>query len=153
MIKIFWRLYTLLALWVFALWPFGGVIQEAVAPIRTEQAIMNVVRSETPPRLCWEWHSRKNINVVSTGIDVSVDLDKDHFSTTVYERDTHQPWASSRAVSVGTHVQPYCIDLPFGVHPSDKLIVHQTILYPGWLHMWTVHVPIPDVIDDPSALS
>lgn len=145
--RYFWRIYVPIALWVFALVPFGGTIQEFIDPIRSEQSITNVVREESPHRLCWDWNSIKNRNVASSDIDVLVDVGHDRYSAGVYEADTHEPWAASRAVSVGRHKQPFCIDLRPGIKPEDSVTVHQTIAYPGWLPWYTVHVTIPDVVD------
>jgi hypothetical protein len=146
MIKWFWRLYVAIALTFVASGTYGGRIEQQLFPIRSEQSIANVERTESPHELCWDWVSVKNRAAVSPHIDVQVETRSDSWSSSVTEKGTQLPWALSRAVGVGGHTQSYCTLLPSTVGPHDAVTVHQRLLYNGFLGAWSVPVDVPDVV-------
>ena len=146
MIKWFWRIYAATAIIIVGGGVYGGRIEQQLFPIRSEQSISNIERSESPHQICWDWNSVKNRNAVSPDIDVHVETKDDYWTSSIAEKTTQMPWGKSRAVSIGGHTQSYCTLLPSSVGPGETVTVHQRIFYPGFLGAWMVPVDVPDVV-------
>lgn len=151
-LRLFWLLYAILALLVLAL-PAGSAIETRLAPIRNLDAkVENVGRSTS--WLWFDWVSHKYRFAPSPGVDATMLAAGDVFDLTLYNDISEPgearctrviPWARSRVVGIGDHRQPYCVEIPRTVKPTDAINLDVTAKYRGFGGLWTLYVPFPPI--------
>lgn len=128
----------------------GPTIEARLAPIRGPQSIQVVER--TPARLCWAWTFVKLRATWSDNLDAFLEIDGQPGGIAApYDRDTGWPWGMKRfavAPRLGPYTLNYCVALPPAVQPGDTVRVRQVAFYPGWIGLWRLPVPFPEVVSN-----
>ena len=123
---------------------FGPTIESRLAPARVEQSVEVIIREVD--RLCWNWRSMKVRPLAAEDIDVVLIVRGDRMISSVFSAATGMPWRQLGAVSVGPHVQRYCLTLPPHVSSTDAVKIEQTVFYPGLGGLYRFASRIPDVV-------
>ena len=158
MIRWFWRIYlpvAALALLAVAALSLGPFIEPRFLPVRMNHSNHDAYR--TSHEVCWMWSSDKLRFAFSDNVDVQLDLlgadgrVRNTFVPFLYNVRTGQPWQSGGVLGLSHSEIPYCIDLPRVVKPEDRIRVRFTPVCHGWLDLWPLPTPTPDMVFGPNS--
>lgn len=149
----FWRFYavlTAIVLLSFIGLSVGPFVEEIFFPIRADQAIRVIERTDA--RLCYAWTFVKLRERISDNEDSFLDVDGVPSGVVApYDMETGYPWGVARFAvppRATAYTLRHCIALPPIVKPTDTVRIRQTAFYPGWGGLWRLSVPFPDVVSE-----
>ena len=125
----------------------GPSVEAGLFPIEINQSITNVERNDH--KLCWRWNSEKVRNVSGDWDEGVIQVGSESYVLFVYEKSDMSPWRKSRDVVLGAHHRDLCVDLPQYIKSDVRIILHQTVLYDGWMKLWRLPIPMPDIVSPP----
>lgn len=151
-LRWFWRAYipfAAVALLGFVALASGPTLENRFRPIRGPDQRVEVIE-RTAARVCWRWTFTKLRDVASDNLDAFLVINGQPGGVAApYDMDTGRPWGILR-FAVPVRDEPYalrwCVALPPYLGPGDTVVVRQVAYYPGWMRLWRLPVPFPDVV-------
>ena len=116
-------------------------------PILSHQIIPANSVSRVGQTLCWTWSRDKER--VAEILDLDVDLDTadgDIYSPEIFNADTGVPWHKGGALPPGQYSSRFCTTIPALVPQDMSVRLRQSVIYEGFLGLWTLRVSLPTVI-------
>lgn len=125
----------------------GPRIENRLFPILVDQSIPSRSVTRTGRWLCWYWVRDKLRAPTILGLDVKLDTgDGDRSRPEVINAATGVPWHTGGALPPGHYETPFCLVLPEYASETQAVRVRQTITYQGFWGLWTLDVPLPEIV-------
>ena len=134
-----------------ALWMTAPMIEARFFPVRTNQGIEDVTRMDGFMRFVWV--SDKLRSASSDNVDVFVETPDERFPLTFYNDESPPdapctklvPWVKVKAVGLGHHRQPFCVEIPRAVPSTDWVSIGVTVHYSGLFGLWDLPLRFPPI--------
>ena len=132
----------------FAVMPqLGPRLESRLFPVLVGQSIPPRSLTRTGRWLCWSWIRDKVRAPAVLGLDVTLDTgDGDRSEPEIINAATGIPWHTGGALPSGHYETPFCLVLPEYTPEGQPVRVRQTITYQGFWGLWTLDVPLPDIV-------
>lgn len=124
----------------------GARLEARVFPVLTNQSIPANSITRTGRWLCWSWTRDKQRSPAVLGMDVTLDTaNAGRSQPEIINAVTGVPWHTGGAVQPGHYETPFCLILPEFVAEKEPVRVRQVAKYRGFLGLWSLEVPLPEI--------
>lgn len=125
----------------------GSQLETRLFPVIANQSIPAHSVTRTGRWLCWSWVRDKLRSPRALNLDVTLETaDGDRSSPEIINSATGLPWHTGGAMPPGHYETPFCLVLPEFTPEGQPVRVRQVITYRGFLGLWDLSVPVPELV-------
>lgn len=124
---------------------FGDTVESFISPVLTDIRPIPESIHRTAKKMCWGWTANKKRFSPLINIDVVMDDHGDLSFPEIIDSETGRVFHSNASRPAGAIMHNVCVDVPSTVKPQDAVKIHMRMHYAGFLPLWQVSAPYPDV--------